>query len=72
MTGRSIPATGRAVSTAETITVPAGTFQTYHLFVERGDLSTTESWLGIDSGLAIRQIDVTSRGTQTVEATSLQ
>ncbi len=68
----SIPSTGRVVSTDETVTVAAGTFRTYHTFVEHGDLSTTETWFDLGSALAVRQIDITSSGTQTIEATKLQ
>ncbi len=68
----SVPSRGRVVSADETITVPAGTFRTYRLFVDRDDQTTTETWLSHDGGLAIRQIDVTSKGTQTTEATSIQ
>lgn len=70
--GVSIPARGRVVSTDETITVPAGTFRTYRIFVERDDLTTTETWLSYEYGMAIRQIDVTSKGSQIIEATRLQ
>lgn len=68
----SIPSTGRVVSTDETVTVAAGTFRTYHTFVEHGDLSTTETWFDLGSALAVRQIDITSSGTQTIEATTLR
>ena len=71
-TTASVPSRGRVVSTDETITVPAGTFRTYRLFVERDDQTTTETWLSHEGGLAIRQVDVTSKGTQTTEATKLQ
>ena len=68
----SVPARGRVVSTDETITVPAGTYRTYRTFVERDDLSTTETWFDLGSALAVRQIDVTASGTQTIEATTLR
>lgn len=68
----SVPARGRVVSTDETITVPAGTFRTYRTFVERDDATTTETWFAYDSALAVKQIDVTAKGTQTIEATKLQ
>lgn len=70
--GASVPSRGRVVSTAETITVPAGTFPTYRVFVERDDQTTTETWLSHEYGLAIRQVDVTSKGTQLIEATRVQ
>lgn len=68
----SVPARGRVVSTDETVTVPAGTFRTYHLFVERDDLTTTESWISHEGGHVIRQLDVTAKGTQTIEATEVR
>ena len=47
------------------------------VFVEVGRQSidngtTTETWFTYDGALAVRQIDVTSRGTQTIEATKIQ
>lgn len=72
VTTASVPARGRVVSADETITVPAGTFRTYRTFVERDDNTTTETWFAYDSALAVKQIDVTSKGTQTTEATKLQ
>lgn len=71
-TTASVPARGRVVSTDETITVPAGTFRTYRTFVERDDQTTTETWFSYEGALAVRQVDVTSKGTQTTEATKLQ
>ncbi|MBK9965521.1 MAG: hypothetical protein IPP07_11705 [Holophagales bacterium] len=68
----SVPARGRVVSTDETITVPAGTFRTYRTFVERDDLSTTETWVDLGTALTVRQIDVTPSGTQTLEATTIR
>ena len=68
----SVPARGRVVSTDETITVPAGTFRTYRTFVERDDLSTTETWTDLGTTLSVRQIDVTPSGTQTLEATTIR
>ena len=68
----SVPARGRVVSTDETLTVPAGTFRTCRTFVERDDATTTETWFAYDSALAVKQIDVTAKGTQTTEATRLE
>ena len=68
----SVPSRGRVVSTDETITVPAGTFRTYRTFVERDDLTTTETWVAYDNSLVVRQIDVTAKGTQTIVATRLE
>ena len=35
-------------------------------------IATTEIWIDLGSALAVRQIDVTSSGTQTIEATTLR
>ncbi|MBL8115536.1 MAG: hypothetical protein JNK60_21825, partial [Acidobacteria bacterium] len=60
------------LSANEQVTVPAGTFATYHTKATASDGTITEVWTDRPTGLIAKQISTGTNGTTTYQATSLR